>query len=652
MSASPILWQPSEERVAASNLSAFARQVTERYGVSFDGYESLHQWSVDHTPEFWACVWEFCDIIGTAGPVVVDDPSRLPGARWFPEGALNYAENLLRPRGKDDDLLVFRGEDKAASRLSYHQACEIVSRTQQALKAAGVQKGDRVAAYMPNMSETILFMLAATSLGAVWSSASPDFGVQGVIDRFGQIEPTCLLTVDGYFYNGKTHDIRDKVRQVVEGIPSLKHVVVVPYANPSPDVSAIPKAQLWGAFLAPYTPCPLEFARLPFDHPLFVMFSSGTTGVPKCIIHGHGGTLLQQVKEHVLQCDVKPNDRVFYFTTCGWMMWNWLVAALAARATLLLYDGSPSFPSAGSLFDYADAERCTFFGTSAKWIDAIRKEKLCPRETHDLSTVQVIASTGSPLVPEAFDYVYQSVKSDVLLASVSGGTDIVSCFVLGNPFGAVRRGEIMGRGLGLAVDVFDDAGKPMRGQKGELVCTKAFPAVPIGFWGDTDGRRFHDAYFDKHPGIWTHGDWIELTDTGGVIIHGRSDATLNPGGVRIGTAEIYRQVEKLDEIIESLVVGQDWDDDTRVVLFVRLKEGGDLNKDLQDRIRRTIRENCTPRHVPAKILDVPDIPRTKSGKIVELAVREVIHGRPVKNVESLANPEALEHFANRSELSL
>ena len=652
MSTSPILWQPSPERVAASNLTAFARQITERCGVSFDGYESLHQWSVTHIPEFWSHVWEFCGIIGEMGSVVVDNPNKLPGAHWFPKGSLNYAENLLRPRRETDDVLVFRGESKVEARVSYKDMYITVSRIQQALKAAGIRKGDRIAAYMPNMPEMVMFMLATTALGAVWSSASPDFGVQGVIDRFGQIEPTLLLTVDGYFYNGKTHDIRDKVRQIVQDLPTVQHVVVVPYTATNPDVSKIPKAQLWHTFLDPYAACPLEFVRLPFDHPLFVMFSSGTTGVPKCILHGHGGTLLQQVKEHVLHCDIKPNDRVFYFTTCGWMMWNWLVAALAARATLLLYDGSPSFPSASSLFDYASAEKCTFFGTSAKWIDAIRKEGLRPCDTHDLSSVRVIASTGSPLAPESFDYVYQSIKNDVQLASVSGGTDIVSCFVLGNPFGAVRRGEIMGRGLGLAVDVFDDTGKPVRGEKGELVCTKAFPAVPLGFWGDTDGRRFHDAYFGKYPNIWTHGDWIELTDTGGIIIYGRSDATLNPGGVRIGTAEIYRQVEKLDEIAESLVVGQDWDNDTRVVLFIRLKEGASLDKDLEDRIRRTVRENCTPRHVPAKILSVPDIPRTKSGKIVELAVREVIHGRPVKNVESLANPEALEHFRNRPELSI
>ncbi|AMW34320.1 acetoacetyl-CoA synthetase [Haematospirillum jordaniae] len=651
VSESPILWQPSDERIRASNLFSFMTRINDRYGVSLADYESLHRWSVENIPAFWQEVWAFCELIGDPGLVVVDDPSRLPGARWFPEGRVNYAENLLRPRPADTLAVVFRGEDKVQRRLTYGQLCEQVSRAKQALQAAGVVRGDRVAAYMPNMPETLILMLAAVSIGAVWSSASPDFGVQGVLDRFGQIEPVVLLAVDGYHYNGKSHDIRDKVRAVAQGIPSLRTVVVVPYVTDKPDISSVPKAVSWDKFLDSFVPGKLDFARLPFDHPLFVMFSSGTTGVPKCIVHSHGGTLLQQVKEHVLHCDEKAGDRVFYFTTCGWMMWNWLVSALAVKAALMLYDGAPSWPSGNAMFDYAQAERFTFFGTSAKWIDAIRKDGLRPRDTHDLSSVRVIASTGSPLVPESFDYVYDAIKPDVLLASISGGTDIVSCFMLGNPLGAVRRGEIMGRGLGLAVDVFDEAGKPIRGEKGELVCTKAFPAVPVGFWGDTDGAKFRSAYFERFPGIWTHGDWVELTGSGGIIVYGRSDATLNPSGVRIGTAEIYRQVEKLEEVVESLVVGQDWDNDTRVILFVRLRPGVSLDPALQDRIRKTIRENCTPRHVPARIVEVADIPRTKSGKIVELAVREVVHGRPVKNMEALANPEALAHFANRPELS-
>lgn len=651
MSASPILWQPSGDRIRASNMFAFMTRVNARYGLSLGDYEALHRWSVDNIPAFWREVWDFCGLAGDIGPVVVDDPARLPGARWFPEGRVNYAENLLRPRPAEALAVVFRGEDKVHRRLTYGQLCDQVSRAQQALRAAGVGKGDRVAAYMPNMPETLILMLAAVSVGAIWSSASPDFGVQGVLDRFGQIEPKVLLTVDGYHYNGKMHDIRDKVRAVTEGISCLQKVVVVSYITDVADIASLPKAVLWDRFLDGFTPVKPDFVRLPFDHPLFVMFSSGTTGVPKCIVHGHGGTLLQQVKEHVLHCDEKAGDRVFYFTTCGWMMWNWLVAALAVEATLMLYDGAPSWPSGNAMFDYAAAEKCTFFGTSAKWIDAICKDGLRPRDTHDLSSIRVIASTGSPLVPESFDYVYEAIKPDVLLASISGGTDIVSCFMLGNPLGAVRRGEIMGRGLGMAVDVFDESGMSVRGEKGELVCTRAFPAVPIGFWGDVDGSRFRSAYFERFPGIWTHGDWVELTGSGGIIVYGRSDATLNPGGVRIGTAEIYRQVEKLEEVVESLVVGQDWDNDTRVVLFVRLRSGVSLDKALQDRIRKTIRENCTPRHVPARIVKVADIPRTKSGKIVELAVREVVHGRPVKNLEALANPEALVHFANRSELS-
>lgn len=651
MSASPILWQPSGDRIRASNMFAFMNRVNARHGLSLGDYEALHRWSVDNIPAFWREIWDFCGLIGDTGSVVVDDPVRLPGARWFPEGRVNYAENVLRPRPAESLAIVFRGEDKVHRRLTYGQLCDLVSRAQQALKAAGVGKGDRVAAYMPNMPETLVLMLAAVSVGAVWSSASPDFGVQGVLDRFGQIEPKILLTVDGYHYNGKMHDIRDKVRAVTEGISCLQKVVIVSYITDTADIASLPKAVLWDRFLDGFAPVKPDFVRLPFDHPLFVMFSSGTTGVPKCIVHGHGGTLLQQVKEHVLHCDEKAGDRVFYFTTCGWMMWNWLVAALAVEATLMLYDGAPSWPSGNAMFDYAAAEKCTFFGTSAKWIDAIRKDGLRPRDTHDLSSIRVIASTGSPLVPESFDYVYEAIKPDVLLASISGGTDIVSCFMLGNPLGAVRRGEIMGRGLGMAVDVFDESGMPVRGKKGELVCTKAFPAVPVGFWGDVDGSRFHSAYFERFPGIWTHGDWVELTENGGIVVYGRSDATLNPGGVRIGTAEIYRQVEKLEEIVESLVVGQDWDNDTRVVLFVRLRPGVSLDKALQDRIRKTIRENCTPRHVPSRIVEVADIPRTKSGKIVELAVREVVHGRPVKNMEALANPEALAHFANRSELS-
>jgi acetoacetyl-CoA synthetase len=649
---STCLWHPSEARVRQSNLAAFIAQVNATQGAGVASYDDLWQWSVDHIPAFWDALWDFAGIIGERGPgPAVDDATRLPGARWYVGGALNYAENLLRDRPAADEAIVFRGEDKVKRRLTFGQLTAEVSRVQQALVARGIGKGDRVCGYMPNMPETVIWMLATTALGAVWSSASPDFGVQGVVDRFGQIAPRIMVTVDGYHYNGKVHDITEKVAAVAARIPSLEAVVVVPYVSETPDLRGIGGAVHADSFLDGVTPRRVAFTRLPFDHPLVIMFSSGTTGVPKCIVHGHGGTLLQQVKEHLLHCDEKPGDRVFYFTTCGWMMWNWLMAALATKSTLLLYDGSPFHPDGNVLFDYAEAEGMTLLGTSAKWIDAIRKAGLEPKTTHSLATLRTLCSTGSPLVPESFDYVYEKVKEDIQLASISGGTDILSCFMLGSPIDPVYRGEIQKRGLGLAVEVFNDDGRPVRGDKGELVCTRAFPSVPLGFWNDPGDQKFREAYFDKYPNTWTHGDYVALTETGGIVVFGRSDATLNPGGVRIGTAEIYRQVEKLDEVIEALVVGQEWDNDVRVVLFVRLRDGLDLDDALTRRIQATIRQNATPRHVPAKVVQVHDIPRTKSGKIVELAVRDVIHGRPVKNKEALANPEALDDFANRPELA-
>ena len=520
-------------------------------------------------------------------------------------------------------------------------------------------EGDRVAGYLPNMPETIVAMLATTALGAVWSSASPDFGVQGVVDRFGQIAPKVLVCVDGYWYNGKAVDCMAKNAEAVALLPSVEKTVVVGYLSDSADVAPIRNGVRWADFVAPHAAGEVEILRLPFDHPLFVMYSSGTTGVPKCIVHCHGGALLQHLKEHQLHSDVKPGDRVFYFTTCGWMMWNWLVSGLASGAALLLYDGSPFVAGAdgknGSiLFDYADAEGMTHFGTSAKFIDAVAKAELSPRRSHRLASVRAMFSTGSPLAPEGFDYVYREIKGDMLLASISGGTDILSCFVLGNPVLPVHRGEIQCRGLGMAVEVFDDEGRPVRGEKGELVCTKPFPAMPVEFWNDSDGSKYRAAYFERFDNLWCHGDFAEITAHGGMIIYGRSDATLNPGGVRIGTAEIYRQVEKLSEVVESLVIGQDWPPgaigDVRVVLFVKLREGETLDDALADRVKKQIRDNTTPRHVPARVLQVADIPRTKSGKIVELAVRNVVHGRAVKNVEALANPEALEHFRDRPEL--
>jgi acetoacetyl-CoA synthetase len=576
----------------------------------------------------------------------------MPGAKFFPEARLNFAENLLRRTGSGD-AIVSRGEDKVATRLSWDELHALVSRIRQALEAEGVKQGDRVAAMMPNMPETVAAMLATASLGAIWSSCSPDFGEQGVLDRFGQIEPVVFFAPDGYWYNGKQNDVTAKVKAVLEKLPTVRRTIMIDYLRTAPKaVTAIPGAVTLADAIAPYAGKPIEFARLPFSHPLYILFSSGTTGIPKCIVHSAGGTLIQHLKEHRLQSDVRENDRFFYFTTCGWMMWNWLVSGLASGATLLLYDGSPFHPDGNVLFDYAEAEQMSFFGTSAKFIDAVRKAELKPIATHDLSAVRLIASTGSPLSPEGFAYVYDAVKQDVQLASVSGGTDIVSCFVIGNPLEPVWLGEIQGPGLGMAVDVWNDDGQPVVREKGELVCTKAFPAMPVMFWNDPGENKYRAAYFERFDNIWCHGDFAEWTEHGGMIIHGRSDATLNPGGVRIGTAEIYNQVEQMPEIVESICIGQDWDNDVRVVLFVRLAAGVALDEDLERRIKAKIRNGASPRHVPAKIVAVADIPRTKSGKITELAVRDIVHGRTVKNKEALANPEALDLYRNLPQLAV
>jgi acetoacetyl-CoA synthetase len=631
------LWTPAPERAANTELARFMKLV----GKS--SYEELHRWSVESRAEFWSQLWDFCSVIGEKGRDIVVDADRMPGAKWFPQARLNYAQNLLRGKG---EAMVFWGEDRIRRRITHEQLHGLVSRMQQALADAGVKKGDRVAGYLPNVPEATAALLATASLGAVWSSCSPDFGVQGVLDRFGQIEPKILFCADGYLYGGKEFDSQEKVSQVLERLSSVEECVVIDYLG----APARAGTSLYD-FLEPFDDAPIRYEQVEFAHPLYILYSSGTTGVPKCIVHSTGGALLQHLKEHRLQSDVKPDDRLFYFTTLGWMMWNWLVSGLASDATLLLYDGSPFVSRGKVLFDFADAEGMTHFGTSAKFIDAIAKTGLKPKGTHRLEKLRAVLSTGSPLAPEGFDYIYANVKHDVCLSSISGGTDIVSCFVLGNPTGPVWRGEIQAKGLGLAVEVFDEHGKPVKGEKGELVCTKPFPAMPIGFWNDPDGAKYRAAYFEKYPNVWRHGDWSEETEHGGIIIYGRSDAVLNPGGVRIGTAEIYRQVEQLEEVLESLVIGQDWQKDVRVVLFVKLKEGLTLNDALVSKIKRRIRDNTTPRHVPDKILQVMDIPRTKSGKIVELAVRDVVHGRAVKNIEALANPEALEHFRSRRELA-
>jgi acetoacetyl-CoA synthetase len=650
------IWQPSAERIAGTRLTAFTEEAGRRWNrpLAGAGYATLHAWSIAHPEEFWTSVWEFGEVRGEMGGSIAVDREKMPGARWFPEAKLNFAENLLRRRD-DADALVFWGEDKLKRRLSHGQLYLEVARLAAALRGMGVVAGDRVAAYMPNLPETLVAMLAATSLGAIFTSASPDFGVQGVLDRFGQTEPKVLFAGDGYFYNGKTIDSMAKVAEIAAQMPSLQRLVIVPYVHATHDLSALSCAVMLDDFVAAHHNADsIAFERLPFGHPLYIMYSSGTTGVPKCIVHCAGGALLQHIKEHQLHTDVHPGDRLFYFTTCGWMMWNWLVTGLASGATLLLYDGSPFVGRGSILFDYADAEAMTHFGTSAKFIDAIAKIELKPRQTHKLAQLRAMLSTGSPLVPEGFDYVYANIKQDLQLASVSGGTDIISCFVLGNPNGPVHRGEIQCAGLGMAVDVFDDLGRQVRGQKGELVCTQSFPVMPIGFWNDSYGSKYHSAYFERFDNIWCHGDFAERTASDGFIIYGRSDATLNPGGVRIGTAEIYRQVEKLEEVVESLVIGQDWppgnSGDVRVVLFVKLRDGLVLDEAMTGRIKQVIRDNTTARHVPAKILQVRDIPRTKSGKIVELAVRNVVQGKDVKNVEALANPEALQEFRDRAEL--
>jgi acetoacetyl-CoA synthetase len=632
------LWTPSPERAAQTGMGRFMALAGKKT------FEELHAWSVAESEAFWNLVWDTYGVKGEKGTRTLIDGHLMPGARWFPDGKLNFAENLLRRRD-NTDAMVFWGEDRIKRKLSHKALYTLVSRISQALADAGVGPGDRVAGYLPNLPESAAAMLATASLGAIWSSCSPDFGVQGVLDRFGQIKPKVLFVADGYLYGGKDFDSQEKASQVLENLPSVEECVVIDYLG----APATAGTSLYD-FLEPFDPAEIEFRQMGFNDPLYILYSSGTTGVPKCIVHGIGGTLLQHIKEQRLHSDVRPGDRLFYFTTLGWMMWNWLISGLSSEATLLLYDGSPFVGRGKLLFDFADAEGMTHFGTSAKFIDALGKSGLQPKQTHKLEHIRGVISTGSPLLPEGFDYVYENVKSDVCLSSISGGTDIISCFVLGNPAGPVYRGEIQAKGLGMDVQVFDESGKSVIGEKGELVCTKPFPSMPLGFWNDPDGARYRAAYFEKYPNVWRHGDWSEITPRGGMVIYGRSDAVLNPGGVRIGTAEIYRQVEALEEIVEALVIGQDWEGDVRVVLFVKLKENTQLDDVLANKIKRRIRDNTTPRHVPAKVLQVADIPRTKSGKIVELAVREVVHGRPIKNIEALANPEALAHFKNRAEL--
>ncbi len=648
------LWDPSERAIDEAQLTQFVQQVVRKRRLDTDSYADFYGWSVDSPEEFWSDVWDYCGLIASRkGATVLVDGDKMPGARWFPEARLNFAENLMR-RGDRGDAFVFWDETGFRRRVSYAELYSDVSRASQALLALGLRAGDRVAAFIPNIPEAGMLALAALSQGIVWASCSPDFGVDGVLDRFGQIEPKVLFCADGYSYNGEAHDSLERVAQIVEKLPSVRKVVVVPHLDPRVDVSDVPKAVVLDEWLRRHTPGTIAFAQLPFDHPLYILFTSGTTGKPKCIVHGAGGTLLQGLKMYKLQFDLRPGDRFFYFCTTNWVVWNLLFAGLSAEASVMLYDGSPFAKNGRILFDFAEKERITHFGTSAKFIDAIAKRGLRPRDTHDLSSLRMILSTGSPLAPESFDYVYDAVKTDVCLASISGGTDIISAFADANAILPVYRGELQCRSLGMAVEVFDEQGNSVVGEKGELVCTKPFPSMPLGFWSDKGGERYHAAYFAKYPNVWCHGDWSELTERGTMLVYGRSDATLNPGGVRIGTAEIYRVVERIDEVEEAVAIGQLWPPDqptdTRVVLFVKLRPGYELETPLEERIRFEIRRHASPRHVPARIVQVSDIPRTKNGKVVELAVKSVVHGMPVSNTDALANPEALELFKDLDEL--
>ena len=649
-----ILWQPSERAVEEAQLTQFARQVVRRRRLELNSYPDFYRWSVERPEEFWADAWDFCGVRASRkGAAVLVDGDKMPGARWFPEARLNLAENLMR-RGDRGDAFVFWDESGLRRRVSYADLYSDVSRAAQALAALGLRSGDRVAAFIPNIPEAGMLALAALSQGIVWSSCSPDFGVEGVLERFGQIEPKALFCADGYRYDGETHDSLGRVAELVEKLPSVRKVVVVPHANARVDASEVPKAVTLDEWLRRYTPGEIAFAQLPFDHPVFILFTSGTTGRPKCIVHGAGGTLLQALKMFKLHFDLRPGERYFYHCTTNWVVWNLLFAALAAEASVMLYDGSPFARNGRILFDYAERERITHFGTSAKFIDALSKRGLRPRDTHDFASLRMILSTGSPLAPEGFDYVYDAVKSDVCLASISGGTDIMGAFADANAVLPVYRGELQCRSLGMAVEVFDEEGNAVVGKKGELVCTRPFPSMPLGFWNDRGGERYRAAYFARYPNVWTHGDWSELTERGTMLVYGRSDATLNPGGVRIGTAEIYRVVERIDEVEEAVAIGQLWPPaqptDTRVVLFVKLRSGYELEPPLEERIRFELRRHASPRHVPARIVQVSDIPRTKNGKVVELAVKAVVHDMPVTNTDALANPEALELFRDLPEL--
>ena len=645
-----LLWKPSEERIKRTNMYRFMNYVNEKYGKGFTEYTPLYQWSIENIADFWSSMWKFAEIIASKPyDHIIDDPSKMPGAIWFSGARLNFAENLLRYRD-NQTALIFKGEDQDSVRMTYGELYDQVARIAKSLKKCDLQPGDRVVGFMPNMPETIVAMLAAASMGAVWSSCSPDFGIKGVLDRFGQIKPKVLFTADGYSYKGKKIDSLEHISNTLKKLPSIKKVVVVPYTQKNPDIGRIPNAIHYQDFRSPESGLEIEYKQLPFDHPLYIMYSSGTTGLPKCMVQSSGGILIHHLKELLLHTDLKRDDTIFYFTTCGWMMWNWLTSSLAVGATIVLFDGNPFYPDPGVLWQMAQDHKITIFGTSAGYIAALQNQGLRPGKMYDLAPLKAVVSTGSPLPEEGFEYVYKDIKADLQLASISGGTDLNGCFALGNPMGPVYAGELQCRGLAMKVEAFDVNGKPVINQQGELVCGAPFPSMPIYFWDDPDNKKYFSAYFDVYPNVWRHGDYIVINERGGVIMHGRSDATLNPGGVRIGTAEIYRQVEQMEEVEDSVVVGQNWKNDARVILFVKVAEGFELTDDLKNKIKKTIRLNASPRHIPAKILPVKDVPYTLNMKKVELAVRKVIHNQPVLNKDALRNPEALDYYIGLDEL--
>lgn len=647
---SKMLWQPSEEKIHQSNLYRFIRFVKDRFTLDLNNYAELYDWSVTNIPDFWACMWDFAEIrYSKTYDRVLDQAETMPGNKWFEGARLNFAENLLRHRD-DRVALIFKGESNPTVRITYADLYDEVARVATSLKAMGVGTGDRVVGFMPNMPQSIIAMLAATSLGATWSSCSPDFGIKGVMDRFGQIAPKVLFTADGYWFKGKAMDSLQRISEIVKQLPSVEKMVVVPYTSENPDITAIDKAEMFDDFKSSKSGLTIEFEQLPPDHPLYVMYSSGTTGLPKCMVQSSSGILINHMKELMLHTDLKRDDVIFYFTTCGWMMWNWLTSALSVGASVVLFDGNPFYPDPGVLWQMAEDEKITVFGTSAGYISALRNTGLRPKDKFNLSNLRAVLSTGSPLSEEGFEYVYDAIKTDLQLSSISGGTDLNGCFALGNPTAPVYIGELQCRGLGMKVEAFDDNGKPVIGQQGELVCTAPFPSMPIYFWDDPEGKKYYNAYFDVYPNIWRHGDYIEINDRGSVKIYGRSDTTLNPGGVRIGTAEIYRQIEQMEEIADSLVIGHTWKSDVRVVLFVMMADGIELTDELKKKIKNLIRSNASPRHVPAKIISVPDIPYTLNMKKVELAVKKMIENKPVLNKDALKNPEALDFYAGIEEL--